>query len=109
MVSNQTAAQGESFHMFNALWFEEGGGAAKYNEYLAAAGPFVAKHGDTSDASYVPEGAVIGAFDANLVFLVEWPSQEAFTNLIQDPGYQAISHLRTEAITDSLLIRFRKL
>ena len=61
MVSNQTAAQGESFHMFNALWFEEGGGAAKYNEYLAAAGPFVAKHGDTSDASYVPEGAVIGA------------------------------------------------
>ena len=106
---NQAAAQGEGFHMFNALWFKEDGGAAKYNEYLQAAGPFVAKHGGKSDASYVPEGAVIGAFDADLVFLVEWPNQEAFTNLIQDPGYQAISHLRTEAITDSLLIRFRKL
>lgn len=109
MVTNQSAAQDESFHMFNALWFKEDGGAAKYNEYLAAAGPFVTKHGGKSDASYMPEQAVIGTFDADLVFLVEWPSQEAFTNLIQDPGYQAISHLRAEAITDSLLIRFRKL
>ncbi|MCH8265254.1 MAG: hypothetical protein IIC10_07630 [Proteobacteria bacterium] len=34
---------------------------------------------------------------------------QAFTNLVQDPEYQAISHLREEAIRDSLLIRFRKL
>lgn len=98
-----------SFFMFNALWFKEEGGAAKYTEYLQAAGPFVAKHGGNSDASYSPAQALIGEFDADLVFLVEWPNFAAFTGLISDPGYQAISHLREEAIRDSLLIRFDKL
>ena len=95
--------------MFNALWFKAAGGAAKYTEYLQAAGPFVAKHGGKSDASYQPEQAIIGEFDADLVFMVEWPNTEAFTSLIQDPGYQEISHLRDEAIDNSLLIRFKKL
>jgi uncharacterized protein (DUF1330 family) len=104
-----SAAADESFFMFNALWFKEEGGAAKYAEYLQAAGPFVAKHGGKSDASYSPAQALIGEFDADLVFLIEWPNFAAFTGLIQDPGYQAISHLRTEAIRDSLLIRFDKL
>lgn len=108
-ISAQEPAADESFFMFNALWFKEDGGAAKYTEYLQAAGPFVAKHGGKSDASYVPEGAIIGEFDADLVFMVEWPNFQAFTNLVQDPEYQAISHLREEAIRDSLLIRFRKL
>jgi uncharacterized protein (DUF1330 family) len=105
----QAQSPDESFHMFNALWFKADGGAAKYTEYLQAAGPFVAKHGGKSDASYLPEQAIIGEFDADLVFLVEWPNTEAFTSMIQDPGYQAISHLRDEAIDNSLLIRFRKL
>jgi uncharacterized protein (DUF1330 family) len=99
----------ESFFMFNALWFNEEGGAAKYAEYLQAAGPFVEKHGGKSDASYSPTQALIGEFDADLVFMIEWPNFAAFTGLISDPGYQAISHLRTEAIRDSLLIRFDKL
>ncbi|MFT7472624.1 MAG: hypothetical protein ACI8XU_002526 [Kiritimatiellia bacterium] len=98
-----------SFFMFNALWFKDEGGAAKYAEYLQAAGPFVAKHGGKSDASYSPAQALIGEFDADLVFLIEWPNFAAFTGLISDPGYQAISHLREEAIRDSLLIRFDKL
>lgn len=98
-----------SFFMFNALWFKEDGGAAKYGEYLQAAGPFVVKHGGKSDATYSPAQALIGEFDADLVFLVEWPNFAAFTGLISDPGYQAISHLREEAIRDSLLIRFDKL
>lgn len=102
-------SKGESFYMFNALWFKADGGAEKYAEYIQAAGPFVVKHGGKSNDSYVPEQAIIGEFDADLVFMVEWPNFAAFTALIQDPGYQAISHLRDEAISDSLLIRFRKL
>lgn len=104
----QSSAEDESISMFNALWFKEDGGAAKYAEYLQAAGPFVAKHGGSSDASYIPEQAIIGEFDADLVFMVKWPNFAAFTALIQDPGYQAISHLRDEAISDSLLIRFKE-
>lgn len=105
----QEANDDGPFYMFNALWFKQDGGAEKYSEYLQAAGPFVAKHGGVAQDSYVPEQAIIGEFDADLVFLVEWPSQAAFTALIQDKGYQAIAHLREEAIVDSLLIRFRKL
>jgi len=108
-AAEPAAVTEESFFMFNALWFKADGGAAKYAEYLQAAGPFVAKHGGKSDASYSPAQALIGEFDADLVFLIEWPNFAAFTSLIQDPDYQAISHLRTEAIVDSLLIRFDKL
>lgn len=105
----QELAADESFFMFNALWFKEDGGEAKYAEYLQAAGPFVTRHGGKASDSYAPEQAIIGEFDADLVFMIEWPNFAAFTSLIQDPDYQAISHLRDEAITDSLLIRFREL
>ena len=105
----QANQESEPFYMFNALWFKEDGGAQKYSEYLQAAGPFVAKHGGKAGDTYVPEQALVGEFDADLVFIVEWPNQEAFNSLIQDPGYQAIAHLREEAIVNSLLIRLRKL
>ncbi|HIF05863.1 MAG TPA: DUF1330 domain-containing protein [Gemmatimonadetes bacterium] len=108
-VSAQDDQESEPFYMFNALWFREDGGAQKYSEYLQAAGPFVSKHGGQVNDTYAPEQALIGEFDADLVFFVEWPNQEAFTSLFQDPGYQAIAHLREEAIVNSLLIRFRKL
>jgi uncharacterized protein (DUF1330 family) len=98
----------ERLFMLNALWFKPDGGAEKYNEYLQAAGPFVAKHGGKSAGAYVPEVNIIGKFDADLVFFVEWPNEKAFTQFIQDPGYRAVSHLRQEAIRDSLLIRCKK-
>ena len=96
------------FFMLNVLWFKPDGGADKYHEYLRAAGPFVAKHGGKSDGAYVPEANIIGKFDADLVFFVEWPNQKAFTEFIQDPGYRAVSHLREQAIRDSLLIHCKK-
>ena len=68
----------------------------------------MAKYGGKSDGVYVPEANIIGKFDADLVFFVEWPNQKAFTEFIQDPGYRAVSHLREQAIRDSLLIRCTK-
>ncbi len=98
----------ERFFMLNVLWFKPDGGVKKYNEYLRAAGPFVLKHGGKSDGAYVPEANIIGKFDADLVFFVEWPNQKAFEEFLQDPGYRAVRHLREEAIRDSLLIRCKK-
>lgn len=95
--------------MLNVLWFKPDGGAEKYAEYMAAAGPFVAQYGGKSDGAYAPETNIIGEFDADLVFFVEWPNLKAFTEFAQDPGYQAVSHLRGEAIRDSLLIRCKRL
>ncbi len=101
-------ATDDTFFMLNALWFKPDGGAEKYKEYLAAAAPFAAQYGGVANDRYTPEESLIGDFDADLVFFVEWPSQQAFKEFIQDPGYKAISHLRDEAIRDSLLVRCRK-
>lgn len=103
------ASADEAFSMLNVLWFKEDGGEAKYMEYIAAASPFVAKHGGKAGDAYKVEAAMIGEFDADMVFFVEWPNQKAFTTFIQDPGYRAISHLREEAIADSLLVRCSKI
>jgi len=106
--SKVTASDDERFFMFNALWFKPDGGAEKYSEYLKAAGPFAAKHGAKRDGAYVPQANIIGKFDADLMFFVEWPTEKSFAEFLQDPGYQAIRHLREEAIRDSLLIRCEK-
>ena len=61
----------DSIYMLNVLWFKPDGGADRYKEYLKAAGPISAKHGGNKLDSYVPETAIIGQFDADLVFVVE--------------------------------------
>lgn len=95
-------------YMLNVLWFRNSGGAATYAEYAAAAAPFVLELGGRLIDSYAPEAALIGHWDPDLLFVVEWPSWEAFLQLSQHPGYLAIAHLREEALRDSLLIRCRR-
>lgn len=107
--AQETETTEERIFMLNVLWFKEDGGAKKYQEYMKAARPFVVKYGGKSDRAYIPEANLIGKFDADLVFFVEWPNQKAFTEFVQDAGYRAISHLRGEAIRDSLLIQCRSM
>jgi len=96
---------GEKAYMLNVLWFKEDGGAEKYAEYAAAAAPFVEELGGKMVDGYTPLGAVIGEWDPDLFFVVEWPDWETFLKLPQNPGYQKVAHLREEALRDSLLIR----
>ena len=98
----------EKVYMLNVLWFKEDGGAEKYAEYAAAAGPFVQALGGRLIDSYRPEAALIGDWDPDQLFVVEWPSWEAFMKLPQDPGYLKIAQLREEALRDSLLIRCKR-
>lgn len=98
----------EAVYMLNVLWFREDGGAERYGEYAAAATPILAELGARVHDSFVPELAVIGDWDPDLFFVVEWPSWETFLRLREHPGYQKIAHLRTEALRDSLLIRCRR-
>ncbi|HWS74276.1 MAG TPA: DUF1330 domain-containing protein [Quisquiliibacterium sp.] len=53
-------------------------------------------------AVIAPEGE---AWDE--VFLVEYPSTEAFMNMVRAPEYQAFTHHRTAALADSRLIAIR--
>ena len=99
---------GEKAYMLNVLWFKEDGGAEKYAAYAAAAAPFVEELGGRLIESYKPEEALIGEWDADLFFVVEWPDWETFLQLPQNPGYLKIAHLREEALSDSLLIRCKR-
>ncbi len=100
----------EKVYMLNALWFKADGGAEKYQEYGAAAAPLVAKYGGhLVTPAFSPHTALIGDFDPDVFFVVEYPDWESFRSLPDDPDYQAIAHLREEAIDKSVLIACRSL
>ena len=98
----------EKVYMLNVLWFKKDGGAKKYAQYAAAASPFVQELGGSMLDGFAPELALIGKWDPDLFFIVEWPSWDAFTKLPESEGYKKIAHLREEALDNSLLIRCRR-
>lgn len=90
--------------MLNLLRFAPGK-AAQYQEYAKAFAPFAAKvgaelvyAGDGSSALVAETGQ---AWDA--VLLVRYPSRKAFSEMVRDPDYHAISHLRTGALVEAVL------
>ncbi|NRQ50813.1 DUF1330 domain-containing protein [Aeromicrobium stalagmiti] len=90
--------------MLNLLKFTPTG-RPSYDEYAREILPFLQKVGgrvvyigDTSTALVAPDG-----FDWDAVLLVEYPSRAAFSAMVADPDYQAITHLRTEALSDAVL------
>jgi len=96
--------------MLNALWFKQDDGYKGYNQYMKAALPIVTKYGGRPVTDlYLPEQDIIGEFDADLIYFVEWPSWDVFNTFARDPEYLKIRHLREESITKSLLIRCSKL
>jgi uncharacterized protein (DUF1330 family) len=95
-------------YMLNALWFKEGG-AEKYAEYGAAAGPIVTALGGKRLDGFVPVESMIGDWHPDLFFIVEWPSWEAFVQLGQSEEYQKIAHLREIGLENSLLVRCDRL
>lgn len=99
----------DKFYMLNALWFKPDGGRETYQRYMRAAGPIVARFGGRPLPAFKPFKAVIGNFDADLVFFVEWPSWTVFKQFTNDPEYKEVMRLREEAINDSLLIRCQRL
>lgn len=92
------------FLMLNALWYKPDGGKELYTAYLKASQPFAEKVGGKALTISVPGVPLIGDFDADLIFFVEYPNKQAFIDLFTDPGYKKIAHLRENAITKSLLV-----
>ncbi len=95
----------EKIFMLNALWFKPDGGAQRYQQYLKAINPLVRKVGGRKLKSFVPGRAVIGQFDADLIFFMEYPNWQAFKDFANSAAYHKVAYLREEAITNSLLIR----
>jgi uncharacterized protein (DUF1330 family) len=84
--------------MLNLLLFKPDGGRERYAEYGAAVAPLLEKVGGR--IAYAGEAAppVIGERSWDLVALVEYPTRQAFLDMVGSPAYQAIAHLRSEAL-----------
>ena len=99
----------EKVYMLNALWFKKPDGAPRYAEYGAAAAPMVEALGGKRVDAFIPTESLIGEWDPDLFFIVEWPDWDTFLKLGQDEDYQKIAHLRESGLEKSLLIRCTRL
>jgi uncharacterized protein (DUF1330 family) len=93
--------------MLNLLRFAEGG-AQKYMEYVAT----FEESGVNRDygIEVVFAGQVFPALiadqdaqDWDMIALVRYPSRQAFFSMVHDSRYQEFEHLRTDALTASVL------
>jgi uncharacterized protein (DUF1330 family) len=90
--------------MLNLLAMKPDGGIEKYAEYGAAVAPILESIGGRMIFSGTGTSALIGSSrDWDMVLLVRYPSRAAFLGMIGSPEYQAIAHLRTEALAYSEL------
>jgi uncharacterized protein (DUF1330 family) len=85
--------------MLNLLAFKPGGGRERYVEYGVAVTPLLEKAGGRVVLQGQAAPVVLGDRSWDLVLLVEYPTRQAFLDMIGSADYQAIAHLRTEALT----------
>lgn len=84
--------------MLNLLAFRPDGGRERYEEYGAAVAPLLERASGRVAFLGEPAPALLGPDSWDLVVLVEYPTRQAFLDMIASPEYQAIAHLRTEAL-----------
>ena len=85
--------------MLNLLRFRPDGGQERYAEYGAAVAPMLEKVGGRIVFAGQAAAPLLGGDGWDLVALVEYPSRQAFLEMVSSPEYEAIGHLRTEALT----------
>jgi len=101
-VFSERAADGPVF-MLNLLEFLPDGGAELYGEYGEAVAPLFARAGGKPIFAGRPAESLIGEGTWDLMVLVSYPTRQAFLEMVSSPEYQAIEHLRTEALVRSEL------
>jgi uncharacterized protein (DUF1330 family) len=96
------AADGPVF-MLNLLEFQPDGGAERYGEYGEAVAPLLERAGGRAIFAGQPAEELIGEGSWDLMVLVSYPTRQAFLDMVSSPEYQAVAHLRTEALVRSEL------
>jgi|SRR5215207_1547158 len=89
--------------MLNLLDFKSDGGLERYREYAEAVAPLLERVGGRLLFAGTGNAALIGPTKWDLVALVEYPSRQAFLDMVSSEDYLAIAHLRTEALERSEL------
>lgn len=90
--------------MLNLLAFEPEGGEERYGQYAEATAPLLAGVGGRILGAYRPAETLIGGEEWDVVVLVEYPTRQAFLDMISSASYQAIMHLRTEGLVRAGLV-----
>ncbi|HEX5146367.1 MAG TPA: DUF1330 domain-containing protein [Conexibacter sp.] len=96
---SQRAGAAGSVVMLNLLAFEPDGGRERYEQYAAAVAPLLERVGGRIVYGAESAPPLLGMRGWDVVALVEYPSRQAFLEMVGSPEYQAIAHLRTEALT----------
>jgi uncharacterized protein (DUF1330 family) len=89
--------------MLNLLEFLPDGGAERYAEYGTAVAPILESVGGRPVFAARPAEDLIGEGRWDLMVVVEYPTRQAFLDMVSSSEYQAIAHLRTEALRRSEL------
>ena len=84
-------------------------GVEAYQTYSQKTAPFLEKVGGKVIWSGAPEFMMIGPQNEawDLVFIVHYPTGQAFLDMVTNPDYQAITFHRNAAVETSRLIRTR--
>ena len=95
---------GQPLVMLNLLRFVAGG-RERYAEYAQKTAPFLREVGGEVVYFGAAREALVAAENQawDAVLLVRYPSRAAFMAMVMNPGYQAITHLRSEALAEAVL------
>lgn len=93
--------------MVNLLKFKEAGGRDRYLQYSREVQPHLDRVGGTVRYAGINPANIIGDDDIpwwDAILVVEYPSSQAFTDMVTDPGYQQIHEHRAAALTRGDLV-----
>lgn len=90
-------------HMLNLLRYTKDGGRESYAKYSEHMRPLLEKSGGKPIFRASGQATVVGGEEWDDMFIVEYPSKDAFVKMILSDEYQAGAHLRHGALEDSRL------
>lgn len=94
-------------HMINLLQFAPDGGRESYERYMEATRPHLDAVGGSVVALSATRQVVVGEDERpwwDAILTVEYPSVQAFLQMVTSEGYQGVAHLRTGALSRAELI-----
>jgi uncharacterized protein (DUF1330 family) len=106
MALTQSSLQGP-VQMINLLQFRPDGGIESYQRYTVEVQPHLDAVGGRVVAHSATHQMVIGEDERpwwDAILTVEYPSVQAFLQMVVSDGYQSIAHHRTRALTRAELI-----
>lgn len=98
---------GEPVVMINLLKFKEAGGRERYLQYGREVQPHLDRVGGAVRYAGTNPANVIGDGETpwwDAILVVEYPSSQAFIDMVTDPGYQKVHGHRAAALTQGDLV-----